>query len=338
MRVCIAFKNPKSDLPVCCHQGLGITATNTAMALREMRIDADAKAIPNGETLWQWLAGVWSDYTHVVLSAPFIDPPYLGRLFKAFPSKKFALIYHSNLGFLSQDRFAVKSLRAYLDLESLGNFMLASNSGELSEALTAAGSHIGYLPNLFHLPSRIRRTREPWNPSMALNVGLFGAARILKNWLTAGVAAMIMQRRLGVDVRLHVSGVRDEGAAATRENLADLLALNPRVRTVEVPWLENDDFRRYLYGMDLLLQPSFSETFNNVTAEGCVSGVPSVVSDAVVWAPRSWKAKADSAISVAETGIALLRNRQAAEDGWWALEAHNNAAGESWKNWLEKKN
>ena len=335
MHVLITFKNPKYDLPLCCHQGLGITATNTAMALREMRIDADALAIPNGETLWQWLAGIWSHYTHVVLSAPFIDAPYLRRLFSAFPKKKFALIYHSNLGFLSQDRFAIKSLGPYFELEALGNFTLASNSAELAGALgVARGKPMGYLPNLFHLPARIRRTRTPWQPGMVLNVGLFGAARILKNWLTAGVAAMVMSRRLDTDIRLHVSALRDEGAAHMRDNLQDVLALNPRVRAITVPWLDGDDFRRYLYGMDLCMQPSFSETFNNVTAEACVAGVPSVVSDAVSWAPHSWQAKADSAVSTADTGIGLLRDPHAAEDGWWALERHNVAAMKYWLDWL----
>ena len=334
MRVLICFKNPKIDAPTACHQGLGITALNTSMALREMRISADALPVANGENLWQRLAGDWNWYTHVVLSAPFIDAPYLRRLFANFPDKRFSLIYHSNLGFLSQDRFAVKSLRPYLELESLGNFTLASNSSELVDGLTAAGSHILYLPNLYHLPHRTRRTRQPWQPCMALEVGLFGAARVLKNWLTAGVAAMIIQRRTGVDVRLHVSSIRDEGAAATRENLADLIALNPRVRLIEVPWMESDYFKRYLYGMDLMLQPSFSESFNNVTAEGVACGVPSVVSDAVTWAPRAWKAKSDSAVSVAEAGLALLRDQSAVSDGWWALEAHNTLAAERWKEWL----
>src|ERR1017187_2098595 len=57
MKTLIAFKNPAIDSPTACHQGLGITALNTAMSLRELRIEADAAPIANGENLWGRLAG-----------------------------------------------------------------------------------------------------------------------------------------------------------------------------------------------------------------------------------------------------------------------------------------
>jgi glycosyltransferase involved in cell wall biosynthesis len=337
VKVLVTFKNPIADNPSACHQGLGITSTNTVMGLREMRIEADVKPIPNGEYLWSKLAVEWTDYTHVILEAPFIDAPFLGRMFARFPNVKFALVYHSNLGFLSQDRFAVASLKPYIELEQLGNFTLASNSVDMSDAMASAtGKPFQYLPNLFHLPARVRRTRTPWKPGMTLNIGLFGAARVLKNWLTAAVSTMIISRTLDADIRLHVSSRRDEGAAATRDNLNDLISMNPRVGVVDVPWMNNDDFRRYLYGIDLMLQPSFSETFNNVTAEGCACGVPSVVSDAINWAPKHWKAKSDSAVSVAMIGSSLARDNNAATDGWEALDNHNRLAEGVWQEWLKK--
>jgi hypothetical protein len=337
MKTLIAFKNPAIDSPTACHQGLGITALNTAMSLRELRIEADAAPIANGENLWGRLAGPWKDYTHIVLEAPFIDSAFLERMFQQFPGKRFTIIYHSNLGFLSHDAFAGKSIPLYVALEkACPNFRLAANSLELSSAIQAAtGFPFNYLPNLYHLPSQVRRTRARWQKGQVLHLGLFGAARALKNWLTAGVAAMIISRTLDAPVRFHVSHGRDEGGAATRQNLASLLAMNPQVGLVEVPWLGHDDFRRYLYGMDLLLQPSFSETFNNVTADGCFCGVPSVVSEAIDWAPNNWIAKADSAVSVAKTGCALLRDRNAPAQGWKALDNYNQAAVKAWKDWLQ---
>lgn len=94
------------------------------------------------------------------------------------------------------------------------------------------------------------------------------------------------------------------------------------------------DFRRYLYGMDLLLQPSFTETFNNVTADGVAAGVPSVVSPAITWAPSSWTAQPDSALDVARVGESLLSDPKAPAAGQAALDAHNSEAIEAWRRWL----
>jgi hypothetical protein len=52
------------------------------------------------------------------------------------------------------------------------------------------------------------------------------------------------------------------------------------------------------------------------------------VSDAIGWAPKNWRARADSATSIAAVGAALIREWFAADNGWRALDAHNNAAAE----------
>lgn len=336
MKVLFAYKHPKADNPNVCHAGMGVTARNSAMGLREERVEADSKAVANGEALWANLNGAWSDYTHVVLCAPYIDASFLGKLVRAFPLKQFALVYHSNLGFLSVDRFAARSMPAFLAIErECPNFRTAANSTELAAAITgASGSEFLYLPNVYHLPAMTRRTRERWRRPMPIHVGLFGAARVLKNWLTAAIAMAILQRTIGVELVLHMNSGRDEGAEGTHESLAALLSLNPSLKTVNVQWLPPDDFRRYLYGMDLLLQPSFTETFNNVTADGCACGVPSVVSDAITWAPEEWKARADSADSIARTALTLLNDKNAAMKGWKALDAHNRSAIAAWREWL----
>jgi hypothetical protein len=336
MKILIVFKNPKVDSPDACHHGLGITALNTALSLREHRIEADAFPVANGEYLWAQLAGEWSKYTHVVLEAPFIDAPYLERLFKAFPDKHFTLVYHSNLGFLAQDQFAGTSIPKFLELQKSGNFTLAGNSHELARGIqSASGQPFAWLPNIYHLPSQVKRQRERWRHGMTLNMGLFGAARVLKNWPTAVVGAMIVARRLGTQVNLHVNTGRDEGAAATRNNVDALLTLNPLVNLVEVPWLSHDDFMRYLHShIDISLQPSFTETFNNVIADGCAAGVPGVVSPSIHWVPKSWMCQPDSAVSIADVTCRVLEDRDAVAEGWAALDNYNQAAIKAWMQWL----
>lgn len=334
--ILLAYKHPQAENPAACHAGMGVTATNTAMALREDRIQADPRPVANGEFLWTKLANDWSGYTHVVMCAPYVDAAFLTKLVRNFPKTQFAMVYHSNLGFLSVDQFAARSLPLYLDLESqVTNFRVAANSPELAAGISGAGSrNMLCLPNVYHLPHFTRRTRAQWKPPIPLQVGLFGAARVLKNWLTAATGAMMLQRTANVPLNLHVNSGRDEGAEGSRAGVQALLPLNPNVRLVEVGWLSADDFRRYLYGMDLLLQPSFTETFNNVTADGISCGVPSVVSDAITWAPDSWKARADSAADIAAVAMRILRDKKAPYKGQAALDAHNQTALAAWKGWI----
>lgn len=338
MKILFVFKYPSVDDPRATHQGLGITALNNVMALRELRMEADTFPIPNGEYLWAQLEVPWASYTHIILQAPFIDAPFLKKLFVRFPEKKFALVYHSNLGFLSQDGFAGGSIPAFLQLQDeCPNFVFASNCFEFSNAIThGSDAMVTCLPNMYHLPAKPSRQRSLWKPGQTLNIGLFGAARVLKNWLTAGAASMIISKTLGTNVRLYVSTGRDESAAMTRPNLSALLSLNERVQLVEKPWITHDDFMRFLYGMDLLMQPSFTESFNNVTADGCAIGIPSVVSEAIGWVPKDWTAKGDSATSVANVGMSLLKDPQAGLRGWEALMAYNNNSVNAWSHWLNR--
>jgi hypothetical protein len=339
LKILTVFKNPQIDEPTACHQGLGVTATRLTLAFKSLGLDADCFPVKNGEYLWQKLSTDWKEYNHVILCAPFIDATFLKKLFSFFKNKKFALIYHSNLGFLTQDRFAVLSLGLYFELEeSCPNFRIATNCLEFSKSIEqATGKKFLYLPNLFPLPNKMPSKHFIWTHKHTLNIGLFGAARILKNWLTAGVATMIISKTLQAETFLHINTSRDENAGNLRENLRSLIDLNPHVHIIEVPWLGHEKFLEYLPKLDLLMQPSFTETFNNVTAEGVSCTVPSVVSDAIVWAPENWKARSDSATDVARVGLNLLHDSDSYKNGWKKLKDYNEKAIEEWFKWFEIK-
>jgi hypothetical protein len=87
--------------------------------------------------------------------------------------------------------------------------------------------------------------------------------------------------------------------------------------------------------MHLLLQPSYTESFNVVTADGAAEGVPSVVSHAIEWAPSNWKAQVDDARDIARVGVKLLRSRWAAPRGFAALKSHNQRAMRQWLGFLD---
>jgi hypothetical protein len=86
--------------------------------------------------------------------------------------------------------------------------------------------------------------------------------------------------------------------------------------------------------MHLLMQPSYTESFNVVTADGVAEGVPSVVSEAIDWAPDNWKAPVDDAHAMARVGQALLTSRWAQRQGLNALKTHNKRALSAWSEFV----
>ncbi len=71
-----------------------------------------------------------------------------------------------------------------------------------------------------------------------------------------------------------------------------------------------------------------------VTADGVAEGVPSVVTDAIDWAPDSWKAPVADAHAMARVGLKLLTSRWAPRKGLSAVKAHNKQALAAWGDFV----
>jgi hypothetical protein len=160
----------------------------------------------------------------------------------------------------------------------------------------------------------------------SLRLGLFGACRILKNGLTAAAAAASLAATLRVPTELYVS----ESNHAMRELCEGV----PNLKVVATGWLPWAKFRQIVGHMHLLLQPSFTESFNVVTADGVHQGVPSVVSDAIDWAPARWQANPDDAEDLVRVALYLLRTPQAVEDGRRALVSYVGRGVQTWTEFL----
>jgi hypothetical protein len=163
-----------------------------------------------------------------------------------------------------------------------------------------------------------------------LRIGAFGATRVLKNLLTSAGAALEIANARRADLEFWISSGRSEGAGSVVEAVRQMLNSLPSVKLVENGWQTWPQFRQTVRHMHLLLQPSYTESFNVVTADGVAEGVPSVVSEAIDWAPRSWKAPVDDANAMALVGLRLLASRWARRQGLAALKTHNRRALEAW--------
>jgi hypothetical protein len=323
------------------HVGLGISAFCTAKTLRRAGIWAEVWPCPSAEDLRARLASAFAQArangeippTHVIISAPWIATQEINAMAVAHPEVLFAVVSHSNVAFLAADPHGIRLLRECSDLQHVThNVRVGGVTEKFTDWATVAWrTDAAWLPNLYDLSEAVTPQRRQWGGG-TLRIGLFGANRVLKNATTAAAAAAELAMTLRVPTELHVSQENCDGAQTNV--LAELVGTVPNLKLVRAGWLPWPEFRRLVRQMDLMLQPSFTESFNVVTADGIAEGVPSVVSDAIDWAPRRWKAVADEPRDVAKVALHLLHDPDAARDGRRELDKYVTAGVTRWKQFL----
>jgi len=323
------------------HVGLGVSAAYTAKTLRQHGLWAEVWPTQNPKSLLERLRRTHATAdqggevrpTHVVLAAPWLATNDVAVMAAEFPEVAFVVVSHSSVGFLAADAHAIRLLRETADLQLAShNVFVGGNSAKFTDWATEAwGVHAVYLPNLYNLAETFPHHDRRWQGG-ALRLGLFGANRPLKNFLSGAAAAVELARRLHVSIELLLSSGRNEGGnfralGEMTENIANL-------RVVQTGWLPWPAFRRLLRTVDLVLQVSYTETFNVVAADAVAEGVPVVASDAIDWVPRWWQAKADEPLDVARVAERLLRDPNAPRHGRDALDAYVRRGVVAWWRFL----
>lgn len=347
MRVIFAYKNFASFKGIS-HIGLGVAGQNTAKVLNENEIIAEVWPIVDSNNLRQLLNlekqkhlqdPYYSKVTHVVISAPWIETHALMSLCQRFPGIQFSVNCHSNVGFLQADPNGMRLVREGLELEMVThNFNIAANSKKMAKWIEDAyGSPCAYLPNLYFLHHLANRHRVHWHLGTPIRIGCFGAIRPQKNLASAVAAAVEISHQFKTKAEVWISSGRTEGGATTVLNTVREMCRNlPNIELKEAGWHTWPSFRRLVGSMHLLLQPSHTESFNLVTADGVAEGVPSVVGEAITWVPSYWKANVDDVFDIARVGRTLLMLPDAAADGMHSLKEHNRSGIEVWKSYLKK--
>jgi len=321
MSVVLVYKNFAAHKNIS-HIGLGVAAINTVKVLRREGIKAHVWPVLSAADLRRRLEA--TPIRQAIIAAPWIPSVELQSLSNEFPDTHFAVNCHSNVGFLQADRNGVKLIREAMELE-LGtqNIHLAGNSRRFCGWVRATfGAPCAYLPNLYALDSDAVWQRSPFTDG-TLRIAVFGATRPLKNLMSAAGAALEISQRLRVPLELWMSSGRAEAGGDTVIGaVEEMLRSLPHVKLVLNSWQPWPKFRKVVAHMHLLLQPSYTESFNMVTADGVAEGVPSVVSNAIDWAPEHWKANVDDVLDIARVGRCLVYDPRAAHDGLKALGAY----------------
>lgn len=341
VRLVLATKN-WSNIPGVCSVGLSVTAANTVRTLRRNGVHAEAWQVQDVTELYTRLDAAALErrpITHLVASASsWLQPLHYIELGHRYPNIEFVQLNHTGTAYLSIDKFGIKNIRATIDLErDLHNVRVAFNNPRGSAWADASfGGGKLLLPNLYDVTTFVEPSppRANFDP---LRVGSFGASRPWKNMLSAAEAAVIMARELGVSLELHVNAGRDEnqwGGKRMIESRRELFDGLPGAKIVETLWSPWPQFRKLVRHMDILLAPSFDETFCVVVADGVAEGVPSVVTGAIEWAPKHWMADPWDPSNIAHVGIGLLHSRHPTHAGRAGLRQHVQRGVRLWIDYL----
>jgi len=333
-----------------CHRGVGVNAKLTAKVLRKRGVVANVAAVMTAQDIGLYLQKNPA-VTHAIIQAVWVTADEQAVLCQSFPRVHFVVRVHSQIGFLQVEPPAIKIIRDLLQLQETElNISLSANNLRFAEFLKYVyhGESV-LLPNLYDM-DRAERKPTMAHDHLLLRVGSFGAHRLLKNHTTAAAAALIIAERRDCDLEFYVNSGRAENSSEkaskggkvvrrTAENsvltsLQYMFADLPRAKLVEVPWMEWPSFRQIVASMDLCMQVSPTETFNIVTADAVCEGVPSVVSEAIEWAPKYWQAPIDDAYAIALSGMNLLNDPYATQTGLDALTNYESDAEKQWLSYL----
>ena len=322
--------------------GIAVASNCTTKVLRRAGVNVDSWFINNAQALLNRLdqeeyRTAWP-VTHVVLHSPSWEPENIRMLAERHTNIEFIQLNHSGSAYLSinDEGAGITRIRKTLALQTeMGNVRVAANNQRVMKMFyDVYRQDCLYLPNLYYwetLPHA--RSRRDFDP---LRVGSFGVGRDWKNQEVACQAAMAMANQLDVQLELHVNIDPWGTYKRVRNGRQNYIRGLSNARLIEHKWSSWTDFRELVRSMDILLSPSYDETFCMACADGIVEGVPTVAGDALEWVPRTWCCREPfNHASVAAVGMSLLLNRiSAVNDGREALTSYVDAGTQTWISYL----
>ena len=238
--------------------------------------------------------------THVIIEAYWVVPDKFAELMRVCPNVKFIIRNHSETPFLANEGMAFDWSLRYLNYD---NVCVSCNSPRMTKDLrslvkklhpTWSNEYIAYrtpfLPNYYPLDYYYPHTSS-WNKNH-IDIGCFGAIRPLKNHVTQAIAAIEWSHQQKKPLKFHINSQRVEmNGSPILNNLRGIFSKYDDCHLIEHSWKRHNVFELLIGQMDVLMQVSFSETFNIVAADAVSKNVPIVVSPEVSWA--SWFTKAN---------------------------------------------
>lgn len=230
----------------------------------------------------------------VFIEGLWVTPDKLSELIQipAHAARTWVVRIHSDLPFLASEGVAFSWFKGYLTL----GVKIAPNSRRLYRELKVWMQALGYTnesiqENLIFLPNcyptdfpQIHTSDFNFDQKDTIDIGCFGAIRIMKNTLMQANNAIEFAAKIGKRLRWHFNENIGSGGHGPYANMVAMLEGLPNVEIVPHTWEDRETFLESLKSIDLLLQTSLSETMNIVAADATYVGRPIIVSDEISWA------------------------------------------------------
>jgi len=236
--------------------------------------------------------------TVVIIEALWLDSVKLDNLMLTYETIKWVIRIHSNAGFLAAEPQAFKFIHNYIDLNN-DKLILSCNNNEFAEELSKVCNYnFKCLPDIFDfedgqaiaLEEKVEKLKVKDElisnkHSEIINIGSFGALRLLKNQLFQAMCAILAADKLGMILHFHINADQYSREPVLL-NIRQLFKINAKHKLICHEWLEHDEFEELIKQMDMGLQLSYTESFNIITADFVYNEVPILVSETIDWMPK----------------------------------------------------
>jgi hypothetical protein len=280
--------------------------------------------------------------THVFIEGIWVVPEKFIVLKRLHPNVEWVIRCHSEIPFLSHEGNAINWVLEYLK----NGVKVSCNSPRVNRelrliALAKLGakfdieSKMPLLPNYYPVPEEFGG--RPYVKGV-INIGCFGAIRPMKNHLMQALAAIEFAEKNRYHLRFHINAGRIESNGNNGlKNLKSLFSHLPQYELIEHSWTTHELFLKTVNVMDICLQVSFSETFNIVTADAVVQGVPVIVSDEISWVCPPYANPNDSSSIVDAMSDVWVNRRYYTKRNLERLRNFSQKSSQLWIEYINKK-
>lgn len=290
--------------------------------------------------------------THVIIEALWVVPTKFAVLQKLHPNVKWIIRLHSEMPFMAGEGMAMDWIGDY---STFKNVVIACNAPRMLNEVRLflrvknnwtdeqTNNKVVYLPNYY--PQFYRDARPYDYKKQTVDVGCFGAIRLLKNHLVQAFAAIDFANRIGKKLRFHINAGRIEmkGEPALH-NLKGLFQHlhDQGHELINHNWTPREQFIDLCSQMDIGLQVSFSETFNIVSADYISQGVPVVGSNEIPWLTSDWFyqtsycANPTDSKDIADKMVLAYKNPKSnVKQGQKSLRQYTNKTESIWRKYFD---
>jgi hypothetical protein len=323
--------SPTSKYGGTSRSGLLNSATMTAdQVTRYLHYKTIVEIVPNAEAIPAAINEYKPDV--VILEAIWVSPGKVKDLLATYPEVVFVTRVHSEVPFLAHENNAISFIK---QLSSMHNSYVAFNSYETEREFHALGYRPAYLPNVFTDVYQVEGPTTPFD-GKELHCGCFGSIRPMKNQLLQAMMAALYCDIHKIKLHFHINATRVEQQGGCALGNMRAFFDGTQHTLVEHDWLDRPQFLDLVGKMDLMMQLSLNESFNIVTADAVLKGVPIIVSDTIGWMPKESRAEVDNKDSIlAKMGRVLERRATAVVENVQALDKHNMDSIQSWSAFLK---